>query len=871
MKPMKEIIRRLAWLGRRAQFDEELDAEVRFHIETRAEELAAAGTPRAAALAQARREFGSPACMAEETRSAWQFRWLEDLASDLRYAARSFRRNPAFAATAVACLALGIGANTTIFSVAAEVLFSQPSVRDASSLILIRMAGSSHSDLDIYRFVRDANVFPEFAGQNENGEVNWRRNDGADRLFAIHVTGNLFGMAGIPLAMGRGIQPGDTDVAVVSWGFWQSRLGADPNVLGRSMVLDGHPTTIAGVLPRDHRTLAGFGFIPDLYLPLSADTKRVALFARLPEGMTRQIAAARLQSVSQQLDRIHPHEGFGQEVEVSALAGAGRLDSPEVRTMAAFFAMLMVVVGLVLLIACANVASLLLARASSRAHELAIRLSIGASRGRIVRQLFADSLILAFAGTAAGLALNLVLTRVLSGVRLPVPLPIQFRIEPDWRLLAYAAAVALGSSLVAGLIPAIRGTRAALGAALKHGERQVSRGRWTASNVLVTSQLAVSIVLLCAAFLFLRNLMAASTMNPGFDTGHTVWAYMRLAPEAYPDQAKTRPLIDTAVDNLEKLPGVEAASIARVVPLNDVLNFGTTAWTDVSPDPLPVHYCLNYVGPDYFKTMRIPIVAGRAFTPADRMGAPPVAILNENLARRLFGSRDPVGHTVRLGGKNPNNSTPILIAGVARNSKYFTLGEENMGGLYQPYAQWEGSIVNLHFLIRASGNPQGLIPAVNAALSRLDPTAALETKTIQQSLAFAMVPSRVGAAVLGTMGALGLVLASIGLYGVLLYSVSRRNREIGLRMALGATPRGILRMVLRQSGALAATGIAIGLTLAFFAVRPLAMFLTPEIRTTDLTNFAVVALVLVLVALAATVAPALRATRVDPVVALREE
>jgi len=874
MSLWKETLRRLTYLGRRARFDHDLDTEVSFHIETRADELELTGLSRTHALAQARREFGSPARVAEDTRSAWQFRWLEDLAADLRYAARSFRRNPAFAATAIACLALGIGANTTIFSIAAEVLFSQPSVRDARSLVHIQLAGSSHVPLEAYRFVRDANLFPEFAGLGTT-EVNWRLGDSVSRLFASRVTEDFFAVTGTPLAMGRAIQPGDPDVAVVSYGFWQSRLAADPHVIGRTLVLDGRPHTVVGVLPRDHRTVSGFGFIPDLYLPVSNQTERVALFARLPQGMTRQIAAARLQSVSQQFDRIHPDQGYAQDVEVSAVAGLARLESNrETQVLAAFFAMLMVVVGLVLLIACANVASLLLARASSRSHELAIRLSIGAGRGRIVRQLFADSLLLAVAGTAAGLALNIVLTGVLSSIRLPVPVPIQFLFEPDWRLLGYAIAVALVSSLAAGLVPAIHGTRAGLAAALKRGERQVSRGRWTASNILVAGQLAVSIVLLCAAFLFMRNLVAASTMNPGFEVGHTIWAYMRLAPEAYPNREKTSSLVDAAVERLETLPGVEAAAIAQVVPLNDAMDFQTRVWTDLAPQPSIVKFNRNYVGAGYFKTLQIPIVAGRAFTPADHGAAPPVAILNQNMARRLFGLRDPVGHTIRFVSGEAGNATPgqpLRIAGVARNSKYFTLGEENVAALYQPYSQQDESIVDLHFLIRATGSPQPLIPAVNAALSQLDPTAAVETKTMQQGLAFALVPSRVGAAILGTMGLLGLALASIGLYGVLLYSVSRRIREIGLRMALGATPAEILRMVLRQSTSLAATGIGIGLALSVFAVRPLAMFLAPEVRTNDVANFVVVGAVLSVVALIATVAPAMRAVRVDPVVALREE
>ena len=866
MSQLKESLRRLTYLLRRSRFDRELDTELQFHVEARADELVETGLPRTAALAQARREFGSSARVREDTRSAWQLHWLEDLFADLRYAARGFRRNPAFALTAIACLALGIGANTTIFSIAVEVLFSQPSVRDPQTLVSLTIGGNSHSPLYGYRFIRDAGIFTSVAGENENMEVNWRHGDATDRLFGVVVTGNYFEATGIPLAMGRPIQPGDVGVVVIAHGFWQSRLGADANVIGRSLTLDGRPFTVAGVLPRDHRTLSGFGFTPDLYMPTSDEGKPLAFFARLPQGMTLPTALARLQATCRQLDQIHPREGWADTLEVSATSGVARFQAHrKLAVFAAFFGMLMVVAGLVLLIACANVASLLLARASSRSQELAIRLSIGAGRGRIVRQLFTESLLLAFLGTAAGLGLNLALSTLLSRIRLPLPIPVQFLIQPDWPLLGYSIAVALGTSLAAGLLPAIKGTRAGIGAALKQAERQVAHSRWTLGNALVVAQLAVSIVLLSATVLFMRNLVEASTMNPGFDVDHTVWAAMRLVAEDYPNATKIRPLVDTAVERLQTLPGVEAAAIVRVVPLNDAMNFMMSVTTDLGPQPTRLRWQGNYVGADYFKTMRIPIVEGREFLLTDGLGAPPVVILNQNMAQRLFGKVNPVGRTIRFGDRKP-----VRIAGVARNSKYMTLGEENAMAVYEPYTEGDGSVVNLHFLVRASGHPQPLVPAIHAVLNRLDPTAALEVKPMQQALGLALLPSRAGAMILGSMGLLGLTLASIGLYGVLLYSVCRRIREIGLRMALGATPGGILKLVLGQSASLAAVGIGIGMVLSIFAVRPLAMFLTPEVRTTDISNFVIVGTALALVALVATVSPALRALRVDPVVALRE-
>jgi ABC-type antimicrobial peptide transport system permease subunit len=318
------------------------------------------------------------------------------------------------------------------------------------------------------------------------------------------------------------------------------------------------------------------------------------------------------------------------------------------------------------------------------------------------------------------------------------------------------------------------------------------------------------------------------------------------------------------LDRLRAFPGVEAAAVAQVVPLNDALNFKINVRTDLKPDRIILRWNGNYVGADYFKTMRIPIVEGREFLATEGPGAPPVAILNQTMARRLFGTLSAVGHTVWLGDKNP-----VRIVGIARNAKYMTLGEENVLAVYEPYRQG-GRSVNLEFLVRASGSAQAVVPEIHSVLNRLDPTAALEAKTMQNGLALALLPSRAGAIVLGSMGLLGLVLASIGLYGVLLYAVSRRVREIGLRVALGASPGAVLKLVAGQSASLVAAGIGIGLAISIFAVRPLAMFLTPEVRTTDASNFVIVGAGLALVSLIATIAPALGALRVDPVVALRE-
>jgi predicted permease len=866
MNRLKELARRLLYIGRRRNLDLVLDDEVRFHIESRAGELQQAGLAPGEAMAQARREFGPQARMREESRVAWQIKWIEDLISDLRYAFRALGRSPGFALAAIFSLALGIGANTTIFSLTMEFLFSVPSARQPEQLASIQFAGNSHSPMPVYRFVRDTHTFDGLAGSFEEHKVNWRNGEETSQLGVYWVTDNYFEVVGVPVAIGRTMQPGDRNVAVLNYNFWQNRLAGDPGVVGRTMILDGEPHTVIGVLPRDHRTLLGFGFAPALYVPVHDDKAFVAWGARLPEGMNRQAAFTRLKVIGQELDRNFPNRDFHwtEDIRVDAVAGVERLKSLNVIPFTAFFGVLMVVVGLVLLIACANVASLLLARASSRRQELGIRLAIGAGRGRLVRQLLAESLLLAVLGTLSGLLLNFWLTSLISRVQLPLPLPFQLHIAPDWRLLAYSAAVAMASALFCGLFPALKATRADLNAALKRQELQSSRRLWNMRNALVAGQLAISTLLLAAGLLFLENLSRSTSMNPGFDVDHTMWASMRLVPAKYPTSEKTQALVNAALDALRALPGVEASSIAHVVPLNDQQTNGTSLRVD-GGEPVPVQYKSNNVGPDYFRVMSIPILDGRQFSATDRAGSPEVAIINENFARLLFGNASPVGHSIQY----PQGES-VSIVGVARNSKYFTLGEENALAMYTPFAQGPGT-ESLNFMIRATEFPPGLVKAVNRTLGGLDQSAAIETKPMRSALVLALLPSRAGAAILGSIGVLGLVLASIGLYGVLAYTISRRIREIGLRVALGASPRNVLWVVLRDSFLLVAVGITIGLGIAMVATQPLAMFLVPGLSPTDPLTFLAVIALLAAVALAATVGPALRALRVDPMVALRYE
>jgi putative ABC transport system permease protein len=380
----------------------------------------------------------------------------------------------------------------------------------------------------------------------------------------------------------------------------------------------------------------------------------------------------------------------------------------------------------------------------------------------------------------------------------------------------------------------------------------------------VVAQLAISTLLLAAGFLFLQNLSRSTSMNPGFDVDHTLLAATRLVPANYPIPEKTQAFVNSALDSLRALPGVETASIAHVVPLNGQQTNGTQVKID-GVRPVHVQYKSNNVGPDYFRVMGIPILAGRGFSAADRAGSLGVAIMNENFARQLFGNASPLGHRLEF-----SYGESLTIVGVAKNSKYFTLGEENAIALYTPFAQGPGT-ENLNFLIRAAEFPPTLVKDINKTLGSLDQSAAVDTKPMRDALVLALLPSRAGAAIFGSMGVLGLLLASIGLYGVLAYTISRRIREIGLRMALGAEPRTVLWMVFRDSFLLVAAGVGIGLGIAMVATRPLALFLVPGLSPTDPLTFLTVIALLATVAIAATLGPAVRALRVDPMVALRYE
>lgn len=837
-------------LFRRRNLHEDLDAELAFH-----REMAAAngnGIP-----------LGNTSVLKDQALDLWRFNWLENLWRDVVYAARGLRRSPALVASALLSLGLGIGVNTAMFSLAVEFLLSQPSVTDASSLVAVRLGGNSHAKREVVEFVRDSGVFQSIAGENEESYVNWNNGVETRQIFGVVVTKNLFADLGIPVARGRGILPSDPEqVTVLTDRFWRRHYNADPEILGRAINLNNKPYTVVGILPAAHRTLLGFGFSPDLYLPQYLPDTHLAMYARLKPGMSIGEAQAAVRTVATRLDASQPERfKWANNISVTPIAGFSRLQQErQLMTIGFFFALLLAIVGLVLLVACINVASLLLARASARRREIAIRLSIGASRGRLLQQMLVESLLLAAAGAAAGLILAQLVTSLLAQIHLPLPLPIRLQLEPDWRVALYAAFLTLVAAAVSGLLPALQALRESIASHLPRDSKQRLR------RALVVGQVAISVVILATGFVFIRNLMGSASISPGFDTRQTVRAEVNL-PDSYKGPERVGAYIEEALRVLHAVPGIEAAAAARVIPFNDSVRQGMDVVFPDKGETVRMSFQWNAVTPEYFRAMDIPLRLGRAFAASDR-GGNHVVIVNRTFVSKFLNGRQPLG-TVMLWGAD--GKTPYEIVGVAEDTKNTTIGEDPRAQLYEPLAQIRNARTRVHLVMRSAIPPVSQLDPVRQALRRLEPAAGLEVQTLFSSIGLAFLPSQAGAALLGSMGMLGLLLAAIGLYGMMVYSVTRRTAEIGVRMAIGATRRHIVAMVLRESMTLVALGSAVGLVLAYFVTKPLTIFLVPGIRPADPRTFLSVIAVLAITGVLATWGPLRRASAVDPLVALRHE
>ncbi len=836
-------------LRRRYRLHADLEEELAFHRE----------------MAQANHNpipLGNVSRIAEESLDLWRFSRFENLWRDVIYGIRSVARDRALVFPALLSFGLGIGVNAVVFSLAVELLLSQPSVSDASSLVSVRLGGNSHAPYVALDFLDRSRIFHDVVGDNVEMLVNF--DDGSDTrpVFAAATTKSYFAALGIPVAIGRGFRVDDPDdVVVLGDRFWRRHMNADPGIVGSRIRLEGRPFTVVGILPPTHRTLIGFGLAPDLYLPRYLDDTMLAIYARLKPGSTLGEARERVKSVAARLDEIAPAAvTYADRLYVMPVAGFHRLqEESELVPVGVFFLVVLVVAGLVLLIACANVTGLLLARASARRRELAIRLSLGASRGRVLQQLLVESLLLAIAGAACGLTIAYITTTLLGRVQLPLPIPIRLMVEPDWRVVAYAAALTGVATLVAGLLPAWQAVRESIVRDLQRSRRQRIR------RALVVGQVAISLVVLAAAFLFLRNLIAAHRMGPGFDLTHTLRAEVNLPSDRYTTPERIKDYVARALPKLQALPGISAAAAARIVPFTDSTRFSEAITLPESGEKRDIQFSWNAVSPDFFAAMGIPVLQGRAFTAADGTGERVVAV-NRTFVDRYLGGRPSVGR-IFLWGKD--GIEPFRIVAVVQGTKTMTVGENDVPQLYQPLAQITSDRRRVQFVLRSSTPPALHVAAVRAALRRVEPSAGAKVEPLFASIGLAFFPSQVGAALFGAIGLLTLALAAVGLYGMMAFSVARQTQEIGIRLAIGATRSDIAHMVLRDAVLLVALGSAVGLGVALFVMRPLAMFLVANLTPADPLSLGVVILVLLATTLAAAWGPVRRAASVDPAMTLR--
>jgi predicted permease len=845
------MIRRLFLkLFRRRRLQQDLEAEIAFHREM----SAAGGNPI---------PFGNAGLIREQAFDVWRFHGIENLWRDLVYAIRGLRKSPGFVLTALLSLGLGIGVNTAMFSLAVEFLLSQPSVRDASSLVYVRHGGNSHMLPATIEALRHSGVFQDVAGENEETFINFNNGSETRRIFAVQATRNYFTALGVPVQQGRGWNETDAnEVAVLHPHFWRTRLGGDPAIVGKTIRLDGRLYTVLGILPDSYRSLIGYGFSPDIFVPQYIEGTILAAYARVKPGMGLGQLNAAMPAVGERLDREFPSQhGLNKQIRATPVSGFARLEKErEALTVSLFFAILLAIVGLVLLIACVNVAGLLLARASVRRQEIAIRLALGASRGRLLQQLLAESLLLSLAGAALGFLFALGVAKAAAAIPLPIPVPIRLQIEPDWRVASYAALMAIFSAIACGLMPAWQSLKESLSAGM-HRERKLRIRR-----ALVIAQIAVSFIVLTTAALFLQNLVRASSLGPGFDTRQTLRAEVYLPPNVYKDGRTINPYVSRALDGLRAIPGVEYAAAARIIPFTDSTQFGSELTFPDTGEKQHSQFNWNAVTPDYFHVMDIPLLRGRPFVAQDNGGSR-VAIVNEEFVRRYLGMRDPIGATFLW----TEDKTRNRIVGVARGTKNMTIGEDPRPQLYEPLAQIKNDRPRIQFVTRSVTPPAAQLAAVQQALRQAEPAAGLEVETMFSAIGFAFLPSQVGAALMGSIGVLGLLLAIIGLYGVLAYSVARRTREIGIRMAIGLSPNNVSGMVLREFARLLITGIGIGLGIALLVTRPLSMFFVPGLSASDPASFAAVIAVLGLTGVMAVIAPLRRALGVDPLQCLRYE
>ena len=857
----------------------ELEEEIQAHLAMATRDRIERGEdPRSAAEA-ARREFGNCTLVKETTRGMWGWNRLERIGQDLRYAMRGMRRSPGFTAVAVLSLALGIGANTAIFSLIDALMLRWLPVRDPQELLQLTMQGPGESlSYPIVRLLADQKeIFSGVAGFS-GWPFHVSRAGTVTKVPGAMVSGGYFETLGLHAVMGRLLapdddQPGAPLVAAISHGYWKRQFGGDPGAIGQTLHINGVPVTVIGITPPGF-TGTNVGLISDITMA-AASVPRVSpeaaallepgnfwlrVLVRPQRGISMEQVKARLAAMWARGSApvIPPHWTAGRKELASAefQVSPGGTGWTFLRDM--FRKPLLVLMGMVsvvLVIACANVATLLLARAAARRKEISVRLAIGAGRGRIAGQLLTESILLSVAGAGCGLLLAWLgsssLVRIMSNVRMQIV----FDLAPNPHILAFTSAVAIATGLLFGLAPALQSTTAGTSPLLKEDARSGSRTRLL--SVLVTAQVALSLLLLVGAGLFVRTLQNLESADPGFQRRGVLLVEL---------EGRRTPLPGELLEAVRRVPGVVLASVATHTPFN-----GST-WSEPAVprgQPLPERDNAHFIGagPGFFEALQMPLLAGRGFTDRDGKGSAAVAIVNEAFASRYYPGQNPVGQ--HLSATVRGQRTDLEIVGLVRNANLRGLRKVPPPAVYVSYFQLTGNLPTT-LAIRAAGPPGRVAEEIRRVLQPKMPGIPVEVRALAAQVEATMVQERMMATLAGGFGIVALVLACIGLYGLLNYSVTRRTREIGIRMALGARRRGVVGMEVKRAARLVMFGIALGLPAAWMAsrwVKTMLFGLTPA----DPVTIGGAVILLAGAALAAAYLPARRASRVDPMIALRHE
>ena len=882
MSWFSELGSRLAMLFHAEQFDADLREELRLHRDMREREQIEAGLTPDEACYAARRKFGNDLALREESRDMWGWNWLENILQDLRYSFRILGKNPSFTAVAVLTLALGIGANTAIFSVVNAVLLKPLPYPDPDRLAVIWVTEPSAPG---GLFPNTAPDFQDWQAQNQVFEgISAVTTAGATltgsgeplQLRGLSVSPNTFQVLGAQSQFGRSFLPdegptGHNHVVILSYGLWQSAFGGQKNIVGSKVTMDGEAYDVVGIMPKELRFPTIWGRNPQFWTPITMDAPKWKtdrgnhwfwVLARIKKGITLNQAAAEMVTISTRLAQQYPQTNTGVIARVKSLHEQLTGNVSEVLWV------LFAAVGFLLLIACVNVANLLLTKSIGRRREIAVRLAVGAGAGRLVRQLLTESVLLFLLGGVAGLAVGMGALRLLLRATPTGYLPEVVAVHLDGRVFGFTFLIAFVMGTLAGLIPALQATHVSFSKTLKQSGAAVAAPHELARGLLTAGEIALALVMLVGAGLATRSLVRLLGVQLGFDPRQVVTGSVSLPDSRYPKEPEQKAFFRSLLDRVRALPGVVSAGAASELPLDGgsngaVVIEGQPAPKNMWSSPL-VESCT--VTPNYFRTMRIPLLSGRDVAEIDTPDVPLVAVINETMARRFWPNQDALGK--RFKHSDPEAKW-ITVVGVVGDVREFGLAEPAIPEAYYPESQQTYS--GLVLAVRTANDPQSQVPAIRRALHELDKDLPwYEVQALPALVSDSSREKRFVALLLALFAAVALTLASVGIYGVVSYSVSQRTREIGIRMAFGAEVRAVLGMVLREGLRLVIIGVGVGLLGAWALSRYLSSILY-AVRGTDSETYILAALLMAGVALVACLVPARRAAKVDPMVALRYE